>query len=49
MHYPDLHGGAARVLAGDANGVALFVLDAPHLFDRPGNPVHGRQWGGLAG
>ena len=36
-----LHGGAARVLAGKAAGLDLFVLDAPHLFDRPGNPYLG--------
>ena len=35
---PALHGGSARVLAGQASGLDLFVLDAPHLFDRPGNP-----------
>ncbi len=42
-----LHGGAARVLAGTAAGLDLFVLDAPHLFDRPGNPYagpDGRDW-----
>ena len=38
---PSLHGGAARVLAGQAGGLDLFVLDAPHLFDRPGNPYTG--------
>ena len=38
---PALHGGAARVLAGQAAGLDLFVLDAPHLFDRPGNPYVG--------
>ncbi len=38
---PFLHGGAARVLAGQAAGLDLFVLDAPHLFDRPGNPYVG--------
>jgi starch synthase len=38
---PALHGGAARVLAGKAAGLDLFVLDAPHLFDRPGNPYMG--------
>ena len=26
------------MLAGKAAGLDLFVLDAPHLFDRPGNP-----------
>ncbi|MEO1195627.1 MAG: glycogen synthase GlgA [Pseudomonadota bacterium] len=32
----DLFGGAARVLAGKAGGLDLLVLDAPHLYDRPG-------------
>lgn len=36
----DLFGGKARVIAGRAKGLDLFVLDAPHLFDRPGNPYH---------
>ena len=36
-----LHGGAARVLAAKAAGMDLFVLDAPHLFDRPGTPYVG--------
>lgn len=36
----DLFGGPAVVLAGKAKGLDLFVLDAPHLFDRPGNPYH---------
>lgn len=43
----DLFGGPARVLAGTAAGLDLFVLDAPHLFDRPGNPYagpDGRDW-----
>ena len=46
--YVDLFGGAARVLAGRAAGLDLFVLDAPHLFDRVGNPYlgpDGRDWG----
>ena len=33
-----LMGGPARVLAARAGGLDLFVLDAPHLFDRPGGP-----------
>lgn len=42
VHRPgDLFGGPARVLAGKAAGLRLFVLDAPHLFDRPGNPYLG--------
>ena len=46
--YADLLGGPARVLAGRAAGLDLFVLDAPHLFDRVGNPYlgpDGRDWG----
>lgn len=42
-----LFGGAARLLAAKAHGLDLFVLDAPHLFGRPGNPYvdqHGRDW-----
>src|SRR5580704_15199255 len=37
----DLFGGAARVLAGRAAGLDLLVLDAPHLYARPGTPYHG--------
>jgi starch synthase len=43
----DLFGGPAQLLAGHASGLALFVLDAPHLYDRPGNPYlgpDGRDW-----
>src|SRR5689334_17777775 len=36
-----LHGGAARILAGQAGALRLFVLDAPHLFVRPGSPYAG--------
>ena len=46
--YANLFGGPARVLAGRAAGLDLFVLDAPHLFDRAGNPYlgpDGRDWG----
>ena len=39
--YADLFGGPARVLAGKAAGLDLFAIDAPHLFDRPGNPYLG--------
>ena len=45
--YPALMGGPARVLAAHAAGLDLFVLDAPHLYDRPGNPYlgpDGRDW-----
>jgi starch synthase len=36
--WPDLFGGPARLLAGRAAGLDLLVLDAPHLYDRPGGP-----------
>ncbi|UFN51441.1 glycogen synthase GlgA [Roseomonas sp. OT10] len=34
-------GGPARLLDGRAGGLALFVLDAPHLYGREGNPYAG--------
>ena len=34
----DLFGGPARVLRGKAAGLDILALDAPHLYDRPGNP-----------
>ncbi len=37
----DLFGGPARVLAGTAAGLAVFAIDAPHLYARPGNPYTG--------
>jgi starch synthase len=43
----NLFGGSARLLWGKARGLDLFVLDAPHLFDRPGNPylgADGKDW-----
>jgi len=39
--YSDLFGGPARVLAGAAAGLDVFAIDAPHLYDRPGNPYLG--------
>lgn len=36
-----LFGGAARLLAGKAAGLDVLMLEAPHLFDRPGNPYLG--------
>lgn len=32
-----VHGGSARVVAVSSEGLDLLLLDAPHLFDRPGN------------
>jgi starch synthase len=36
-----LFGGPARLLAGRAKDLDLFVLDAPHLYSRAGNPYSG--------
>lgn len=46
-HWPGWFGGTARVLAAHHAGLGLLVLDAPHLYDRPGNPYldpTGRDW-----
>jgi starch synthase len=43
----DLFGGPARLLGGTHGDLDLFVLDAPHLFARPGNPYlgpDGKDW-----
>ncbi len=44
----ELFGGPARLLAArTAEGAGLFLLDAPHLYARPGNPYlgpDGRDW-----
>jgi starch synthase len=45
--FADLLGGAARLLAAETHGLDLFVLDAPHLYARPGDPYVGpdrRDW-----
>lgn len=45
--WPDWFGGTARVLAGRHGDDSLFVLDAPHLYLRHGNPyldATGRDW-----
>ncbi|MBI2407062.1 MAG: glycogen/starch synthase [Gemmatimonadetes bacterium] len=45
--YDFLHGAPAHVLAGRAGDLSLFVLDAPHLFARGGNPYvapDGTDW-----
>jgi starch synthase len=39
--YDHLFSAPARVIAGKAAGLDLFAIDAPHLFDRPGNPYLG--------
>lgn len=45
--YSSFFGDSARLLAAKANQLELFVLDAPHLYDRPGSPYltpDGRDW-----
>ncbi len=47
LSLPALFGGPARVLAARKGGLDLFLLDAPHLFARPGGPyadAAGRDW-----
>ncbi|MGB3538587.1 MAG: glycogen synthase GlgA [Mesorhizobium sp.] len=47
LSYPKLQGGKASVHAVQLEGLDLFVLDAPHLFDRPGGPygdAAGADW-----
>ena len=43
----DFFGGPARLIAGRAAGLDLMVLDAPHLYERPGSPYlgpDGKDW-----
>ncbi|TJZ87749.1 glycogen synthase GlgA [Paracoccus hibiscisoli] len=45
--FDDLFGGPAVLLQGQAAGLDLLVIDAPHLYARPGNPYlgpDGRDW-----
>ena len=42
-----LFGGPASLLRGKAKGLDVLVLDAPHLYNRPGNPyvgADGKDW-----
>ncbi len=42
-----LMGAPATLIGGRAHGLDLLVIDAPHLYDRPGNPyldAGGRDW-----
>jgi starch synthase len=44
---PDFFGDDAQLLTGRASGLDLIVVDAPHLYARPGNPYlgpDGRDW-----
>lgn len=45
--FDELFGGRATVRAGRVSGLDLIVVDAPHLYDRPGNPYvgpDGKDW-----
>jgi starch synthase len=45
--FDELFGGPATVVAAEAHGLDLLILDAPHLYDRPGNPYvgpDGKDW-----
>jgi starch synthase len=47
LRFPKFYGGPARVLSSSLAELDLFVLDAPHLFARPGNPYiapEGADW-----
>lgn len=37
LAFPDLYGGPARLMSVHAQGLNLLLLDAPHLYDRPGS------------
>ncbi|MBC8037799.1 MAG: glycogen synthase GlgA [Rhizobiales bacterium] len=45
--YADLFGGKATLVAAKAKGLDIIAVDAPHLFNRPGNPylgADGKDW-----
>ena len=47
LRWPYFFGGPARLLAGSRGDLDIFALDAPHLYDRPGNPYtapNGWDW-----
>lgn len=47
LRWPHFFGGPVRLLAASRDGLDLFVLDAPQLFARPGNPYltpEGSDW-----
>ncbi|KQZ16439.1 glycogen synthase [Mesorhizobium sp. Root552] len=47
LQYPELHGGKTSVYAAKVGELDLLVIDAPHLFDRPGGPygdATGADW-----
>ncbi|WP_423069540.1 glycogen synthase GlgA [Devosia sp. CN2-171] len=45
--FEDFFGGEARLVAGRAGGLDVIAINAPHLYDRPGNPyvgADGKDW-----
>ena len=47
LNLQNFYGGPTRLLGGTHDGLDLLVLDAPHLFARPGNPYltpDGKDW-----
>lgn len=47
FRFDDLFGGPATLIAGEAKGLDVIAIDAPHLYARPGNPYvgpDGRDW-----
>jgi starch synthase len=45
--FENVMGAPATLLAGKAKGLDVFVLNAPHLYNRPGNPYlgpDGKDW-----
>ena len=47
MEIASLHGGRAKVVSIKAQGLELLLLDAPHLYDRPGSiylDANGVDW-----
>jgi starch synthase len=46
--WPELFGGPAKLIGGVGGGLDVLAIDAPHLYDRPGNPyldMTGKDWG----
>ncbi|MBS7537841.1 glycogen synthase GlgA [Ancylobacter lacus] len=47
-YFEHLFGGAGRLWSGRAGGLDVYVIDAPHLYDRPGGiyvDADGQDWG----
>jgi starch synthase len=45
--FTDFFGGPARILTARQSGLELFVIDAPHLYEREGGPYigpNGKDW-----